>query len=71
MVVFCYLVAFYALAQTMMLIRSGLAYALWCGMGILLIAGAGFIFYRQKPDRAGMTGLGLIIAGCLTMGIFG
>lgn len=71
LVVFCYLVAFYALAQTMVLIRPGLAYALWCGLGILLIAGAGFIFYRQKPDRAGMTGLGLIVTGCMTMGIFG
>lgn len=71
LVILSYLGAFYALAQTMVLIRPGLAYALWCGLGILLIAASGYIFYRQKPDRAGMAGLGLIIAGCLTMGIYG
>ncbi|MVT05851.1 QacE family quaternary ammonium compound efflux SMR transporter [Enterobacter sp. 10-1] len=70
-VVFSYLGAFYALAQTMVLIRPGLAYALWCGLGILLVAASGLIFYQQKPDRAGMSGLGLIVAGCMIMGIFG
>jgi small multidrug resistance pump len=71
LVIFSYLGAFYALAQTMVLIRPGLAYALWCGLGILLIAASGYIFYRQKPDRAAMAGLSLIIVGCLTMGIYG
>lgn len=71
LVIVCYLGAFYALAQTMVLLRPGLAYALWCGLGILLIAASGYIFYRQKPDRAGMAGLGLVISGCLIMGIFG
>lgn len=70
-VVFCYLGAFYALAQTMVLIRPGLAYALWCGLGILLIAISGFIFYQQKPDKAGVVGLAFIITGCMTMGYFG
>ena len=71
LVIICYLGTFYALAQTMVLISPGLAYALWCGLGILLIAASGYIFYRQKPDFAGMAGLGLVITGCLVMGIFG
>lgn len=70
LVIVCYLGAFYALAQTMTLINPGLAYALWCGLGILLIAASGYIFYRQKPNLAAMAGLVMIISGCLIMGIF-
>lgn len=69
-VVICYLGCFYALAQAMTLIPPGLAYALWCGLGILLIAFAGVLFYRQKPDAFGVIGLSFIIAGCITMGVF-
>ncbi len=68
--VFCYLGCFYALAQAMTLIAPGLAYALWCGLGILLIAFSGFIFYQQKPDTFGVIGLCFVIAGCITMGLF-
>ncbi|MCG8158902.1 multidrug efflux SMR transporter [Brenneria goodwinii] len=65
-----YLLCFYALAQAMSLISPGLAYALWCGLGIILIAFSGFIFYQQKPDNFGVIGLGFIVAGCVTMGVF-
>ncbi|MBJ7221525.1 MULTISPECIES: DMT family transporter [unclassified Brenneria] len=70
LVIGCYLVCFYALAQAMSLISPGLAYALWCGLGIILIACSGFIFYQQKPDRFGVIGLCFIVTGCITMGLF-
>ncbi|QTF09221.1 hypothetical protein HC231_15920 [Brenneria izadpanahii] len=52
LVVGSYLLCFYAMAQAMPLISPGLAYALWCGPGIIFIAFSGFIFYQQKPDKA-------------------
>ncbi|PWC11884.1 DMT family transporter [Brenneria corticis] len=68
--IFAYLGCFYALAQAMTMSSPGLVYSLWCGLGIVLVAFAGFIFYQQKPDKYGVIGLCFIISGCIIMGIF-
>jgi small multidrug resistance pump len=45
-------------------------YAIWSGVGTVLIALVGFVVYRQALDRAAMMGMTLIIAGVLVMNLF-
>ena len=41
----------------------GIAYAVWAGVGIVLIALVGALFFKQIPDLPAMLGMGFIIAG--------
>ena len=65
-----YGVAFYCLAQTLNTIPTGIAYAIWSGVGIILIAAIAWVFQGQKLDAPAMIGMGLIIAGCVVMNVF-
>jgi small multidrug resistance pump len=58
-----YLVAFFFLSLTLRTIPVGIAYAIWAGAGIALIAAVGAVLFRQVPDLAGLVGLALIVAG--------
>ena len=70
MVVVSYVVAFYFLGLALKYIPVGVAYALWSGLGIVLIACIGFMLFGQKLDLAAVAGLGLIIAGILVIHLF-
>lgn len=70
MVVVSYVVAFYFLGLALKYIPVGVAYAIWSGLGIVLIAGIGFMLFGQKLDFAALAGLGLIIAGILVIHLF-
>ena len=65
-----YLIAFFFLAQTLKTIPTGVAYAIWSGVGIVLISAAAWIFQGQKLDLPAMSGMGLIIAGVIVMNVF-
>ena len=65
-----YLVAFYFLSLTLRTIPVGIAYAIWSGVGISLIALIGWLFYKQALDVPAMLGLGLIIAGVVVLNVF-
>lgn len=49
---------------------TGMAYAIWSGVGIVLIALIAWIFQGQKLDAPALAGMGLIIAGVLVMNVF-
>lgn len=63
-----YFLCFFTLSQAMVALSVSLAYALWSGLGIVLINIVGVVYYRQKIDRWGFVGLLLIIFGCAVMG---
>ncbi|XLM19534.1 SMR family transporter, partial [Chromobacterium piscinae] len=65
-----YMVAFYLLSQTLRYIPVGIAYALWSGIGIVLISLIAWLLYGQKLDLAAMAGMGLIIAGVAVINLF-
>ncbi len=65
-----YLSAFYFLTLCLRSIPVGVAYALWSGLGIVLVAAAGFLFYDQKLDFPAIAGMALIIAGVAVINIF-
>lgn len=65
-----YCLAFYLLALVLRTVPLGVAYALWCGFGIILVTMAGAVIYRQIPDLPALTGIGLIIAGTVVINLF-
>ncbi|MCW0000786.1 SMR family transporter [Pararhizobium sp. YC-54] len=68
--VVCYAIAFYFLSYTLRVIPVGIAYAIWSGLGIVLISLAGYFVFGQKLDLAAVLGLGLIIAGVVVLNVF-
>ncbi|ANB16265.1 SMR family transporter [Dokdonella koreensis] len=65
-----YIVAFYFLSLTLRHISVGVAYAIWSGLGVVLIALIAWLLYGQKLDLAAMIGMALIVAGVLVMNLF-
>lgn len=65
-----YAVSFYFLSLALRAIPLGIAYALWSGVGIVLLAIIGWVWYRQSLDAPAFLGLGLIIAGIVVIKFF-
>ena len=65
-----YSVAFYMLSLCLKDIPVGIAYAVWSGLGIVLITLIAWFLYGQKLDAPALIGLGLIIAGVATIQLF-
>ena len=66
----CYGMAFYALSVVVQSMPMGVVYAIWSGMGIVLISAVAWIWYRQTLDTAALLGLALIIAGVMVVNLF-
>ena len=66
----CYGATFYFLSQALREMPVGVAYAIWSGLGIILIALIGLVWFGQKLDTAGLIGLGLIVAGVAVINLF-
>ncbi|MBW2564096.1 MAG: QacE family quaternary ammonium compound efflux SMR transporter [Deltaproteobacteria bacterium] len=69
-VVVGYGVAFYLLTLVLRTIPVGITYAVWAGLGIVLVAFVGAILYKQIPDIPAIIGIGLIIAGVVIINVF-
>ncbi|WP_158781865.1 multidrug efflux SMR transporter [Pantoea sp. BAV 3049] len=69
-VIVLYFFCFLSLSKAMVVLSIGLTYALWCGLGIVLISLVGVMIFRQKMDKYGMLGIALIVAGCVIMGLY-
>lgn len=65
-----YGIAFYFLSLTLRTIPTGIAYAIWSGVGIVLISTAAWLFQGQKLDAAAGIGMGLIVTGVVVMNVF-
>jgi small multidrug resistance pump len=65
--ILAYAVTFYFLSLTLRTIPTGIAYAIWSGVGIVLITAIGWVFFKQALDAAAVFGLGLILAGVLVI----
>lgn len=69
-VVVGYGLAFWMLSLTLKSIPVGIAYAVWAGAGIVLVALIGWVLFQQKIDAMGMLGIALIISGVLILNLF-
>ncbi len=66
----CYLVSFYFLSLVLRSLPLGIAYAIWSGLGIVLVSVIGYLAFGQKIDLPGLLGLGLIVAGVVVVNLF-
>ncbi|WP_306120263.1 MULTISPECIES: SMR family transporter [unclassified Roseitalea] len=64
-VVIGYSIAFYFLALTLKVIPVGIAYAIWAGAGIVLIAVIGVVLFGQSLDLPAIIGIAMILAGVI------
>lgn len=69
-VVVGYASAFYFLSLTVRVINLGVAYAIWSGVGVVLISLTGWYLYGQKLDLAAIIGIAFITVGALILNLF-
>lgn len=69
LVVLGYAAAFYLLSLTLRSIPVGVVYAIWSGIGTVLIAIVGWLLFGQRLDAWALIGMALIIAGVLVMNL--
>ena len=65
-----YASAFYFLSLTLKTIPVGVAYAIWSGAGVALIALIAWVFFGQALDAPAVIGLLLIVAGVFVLNVF-
>jgi small multidrug resistance pump len=65
-----YGIAFYFLSLALRGIPVGVAYAVWSGVGIVLISVIGWLAFGQALDAAAVFGIGLIMAGVIVLNVF-
>jgi small multidrug resistance pump len=70
LVVVGYSIAFYCLSLALRAIPVGIAYAIWAGLGVVLITVAAWLLFGQRLDAAALIGMSLIVAGVVVMNVF-
>jgi small multidrug resistance pump len=70
LVVVGYALAFLFLSLTLKTIPVGIAYAIWAGIGIVLVSLVAYFLYGQALDAPAMIGMGLIVAGVAVINVF-
>lgn len=69
-VVVGYGTAFYFLSLALKSVPVGIAYAIWSGVGIVLLSLIGWVLYGQRLDAPALTGMALIVAGVVILQLF-
>jgi len=69
-VVVAYVISFILLGWALKFMPVGIAYAIWSGLGIVLIAGIGYALFGQRLDLPAVLGLTLILAGIVVINLF-
>lgn len=62
--------AFFFLSLTLRTLPVGIAYAIWSGLGIVLISIVGWVLYGQVLDAPALAGMALIVAGVVVINVF-
>ncbi len=66
----CYGLAFYLLSIALRQMPVGIAYAIWSGLGVVLISVIGTVVFRQRLDLPAMVGLAMIVGGVMVINLF-
>ncbi len=62
--------ALYFMGLTLKYMPVGVVYAIWSGLGIILIATIGFVWFKQTVDLPAIIGFAFIIAGIVIIQLF-
>ena len=66
----CYIVSLFFLTLVLKQIPLGVTYAIWSGIGIVLVAVIGVLWHKEVLDMAAVLGMGLIIAGVVVINLY-
>ncbi len=69
-VVLGYGISFYFLSVTMRSMPIGVIYAIWSGLGVVLVTLVGWLIFKQHLDLPALVGISLIIAGVVIMNVW-
>ena len=70
LVIVGYSIAFWMLTLVVRDIPVGIAYAVWAGMGIVMVSIAALVIYGQKLDGPAIAGMALIVLGVVVIQLF-
>ncbi|AFD05593.1 DMT family transporter [Solitalea canadensis] len=70
LVVLGYASAFFFLSLSLRSLQLGVAYAIWSGVGIVIIILAGIFLFKQIPDTPAIIGMALIVIGVVVINLF-
>ena len=62
--------SFYFMALALKVMPVGIVYAIWSGLGIVLIAGFSWAIFGQRLDGPAVAGITLIMAGIVVIQLF-
>jgi small multidrug resistance pump len=62
--------AFYLMSLTLKTMPVGIVYAVWSGLGIVLISLIGWAMFKQRLDLPAIAGISLIVAGVMVIQLF-
>ena len=65
-----YAISFYLLSIALKTIPVGVAYAIWSGIGIVLVTIVAWVVFGQKLDVAALVGIALILLGVVVVRVF-
>ncbi|KGJ06162.1 quaternary ammonium transporter [Paracoccus halophilus] len=66
----CYAASFYFLTLALKTMPLGIAYAIWSGLGIVLVSLIGLVVFGQKLDLPAVVGLCMIVGGVIVVNLF-
>ncbi|OWY34285.1 DMT family transporter [Herbaspirillum aquaticum] len=69
-VVLGYGVSFYCLSLTLRTMPTSVAYAIWSGVGLVLITLAAWLIHQQRLDWPAVAGIALIVVGVMVINLF-
>ncbi|SDK10303.1 small multidrug resistance pump [Billgrantia gudaonensis] len=69
-VVIGYGLAFFLLSLVLRSLPVGIAYAIWAGLGIVLVTVAGVLIYGEMPDLPAVAGIAMIVGGVVVIQLF-
>lgn len=70
LVVVGYSASLFLLSLVVKTVPVGVAYAIWSGLGIVLVSMVAWVIYQQKLDLPAIIGMSLIVAGVVVMQLF-
>lgn len=65
-----YVATFYFLSLALRTMPTGVAYAIWSGVGVVLITSIAWLYQGQKLDSPAIAGMALIVAGSIVLNLF-
>ncbi|MBN9288334.1 MAG: QacE family quaternary ammonium compound efflux SMR transporter [Gammaproteobacteria bacterium 39-13] len=69
-VVIGYCCTFYFLMLALRVIPVGIAYAIWAGVGIIIVTLMAYLLFEQALDKPAIVGIFLIILGVVVIQLF-